>query len=69
MNMSDNNKPSMSPESTGTAEDEATSMENPGTEKVSSNPDPRANENLADKDKHAGNTEEVGSEITDGEAG
>ena len=69
MSTTDHSKPSMSPESTGTAEDESTSLENPGTEKVSSNPDPRANENLADKDKNAGNTEEVGSEITDGEAG
>ena len=69
MSNPDNNKPSMSPESTGTAEDESTSLENPGTEKVSSNPDPRANENLDDKDKNAGNTDEVGSEITDGEAG
>lgn len=59
----------MSPESTGDAEDESTSAENPGTEKVSTNPNPRANENVPEKDKKDGNTDEVGSEITDGEAG
>ena len=69
MTSTENSKPSMSPSSTGTAEDESTSVENPGLAKVSSNPDPRANENLEDKDKEAGNTDEAGSEITDGEAG
>lgn len=43
--------------------------ENETNEDVSKNPNPRANENLKDKKPKAGNTNQVGSEITDGEDG
>ena len=38
-------------------------------DQVSVNPNPRANENLKDKDVNPKNTDKAGSEITDGEAG
>lgn len=48
--------------------------DHPGMQKISKNPNPRANENLNDtspnmESKEKGTTDEVGSEITDGEAG
>ena len=43
--------------------------ENKTNADVSKNPNPRANENLKDKDPKPGNTNQVGSEITDGEDG
>jgi hypothetical protein len=36
---------------------------------ISKNPNPRANENLTEKDKREADTGGVGSEITDGEDG
>ncbi|AEW00048.1 hypothetical protein A4D02_29075 [Niastella koreensis] len=38
-------------------------------ESVKMNPNPRANENLSDKEKTTGDTTGAGSEITDGEDG
>jgi hypothetical protein len=47
----------------------ASKKEHQTNEDVSKNPNPRANENLKDKDPKPGNTNQVGSEITDGEDG
>ena len=38
-------------------------------DEVAQNPNPRANENLKDKTDEHKNTDKVGSEVTDGEAG
>jgi hypothetical protein len=36
---------------------------------VTKNPNPRANENLDNEDRQTADSDDVGSEITDGEAG
>ncbi|MEJ7736043.1 MAG: hypothetical protein WKF97_01340 [Chitinophagaceae bacterium] len=50
--------------------------DHPGLQKMNKNPNPRANENISDSDNNADaspesaeRTDDVGSEITDGEAG
>ena len=43
--------------------------ENKTNDDISRNPNPRANENIKDKNPKPGNTDQVGSEITDGEDG